>query len=281
MSKQSDLVGFTQGSVKLTVDANSTDEDVVLIQDSNDVDVASLRINNGAFIVKGKNASQPVQLQTHDGNEDIEVDPDGFIKMETAGSERLRIDASGNLLVGTTSSTGAVAKGIAVHFTSASGVGLELQGSNTGGTFPAAVFRDGAGTDCGSIDINATANTTAYTTSSDYRLKQDVQPMVNSINRLKELKPCVWNWVSSPETKGEGFLAHEAQAVVPAAVTGEKDQVETVEVTDEDGNVTTETRPVHQGIDQSKLVPLLTAALQEALQKIDALETRISALETN
>jgi hypothetical protein len=77
----------------------------------------------------------------------------------------------------------------------------------------------------------------------------------------------------------DGFLAHEVQAFVPECVTGEKDQVETVEVTDEDGNVTTETRPVHQGIDQSKLVPLLTAALQEALQKIDALEARIVSLE--
>ncbi len=67
--------------------------------------VGSINTNAGAFVVKGASASAPVQLQTHDGNEDIEVDPDGFIKMETAGSERLRIDASGNLLVGQTSAS--------------------------------------------------------------------------------------------------------------------------------------------------------------------------------
>jgi hypothetical protein len=139
--------------------------------------------------------------------------------------------------------------------------------SPTSGTYPAVIFYDGINTDCGSIDVDTTANTTAYTTSSDYRLKQDVEPLVGSIDRVLQLKPCKWNWVNSPETKGEGFLAHEAQAVVPESVTGTKDAV------DDDGN------PVYQGIDQSKLVPLLTAALQEALAKIETLEAKVAALE--
>jgi hypothetical protein len=76
-----------------------------------------------------------------------------------------------------------------------------------------------------------------------------------------------FNFIADPDRTVDGFLAHEVQAFVPEAVTGEKDEV------DKDGN------PVYQGIDQSKLVPLLTAALQEALQKIEALEARITALE--
>ncbi len=88
-------------------------------------------------------------------------------------------------------------------------------------------------------------------------------------------------------------MAHEAQEVVPECVTGAKDAMRTeeYEVTpaflDNDGNIATEAVmgerevPNYQGIDQSKLVPLLTAALQEALTKIDALTTRIEALEGN
>jgi hypothetical protein len=83
-----------------TVTFTSNEGDALLIEQADGTDVGSLRINNGSFIIKGKHSTNPVQIQTHDGNEDIEVDPDGFIKMETAGSERLRIDASGNLMVG-------------------------------------------------------------------------------------------------------------------------------------------------------------------------------------
>jgi hypothetical protein len=90
--------------------------------------------------------------------------------------------------------------------------------------------------------------------------------MSNSIDRLKQLKPSTWSWTQDG-SHGEGFLAHEAQTVVPESVTGTKDAV------DDEGN------PVYQGIDQSKLVPLLTSALQEAITKIEDLETRIQALE--
>jgi hypothetical protein len=135
-------------------------------------------------------------------------------------------------------------------------------------------------------------SSTAYNTSSDYRLKTDAQPMTGASDRVLALKPVNFEWISSGE-RVDGFLAHEAQEVVPEAVTGTKDAMRdeeyevTAAVLDADGMVVTEavmgTRsvPDMQGIDQSKLVPLLTAALQEALNKIEAMETRLAALEAN
>ena len=95
-------IGTSTPAAIATIKTASNEEDALLIEQADGTDVGSLSINNGSFILKGKNASSPVQIQTHDGNEDIEVDPDGFIKMETAGSERLRIDASGRVLIDTT-----------------------------------------------------------------------------------------------------------------------------------------------------------------------------------
>lgn len=114
------------------------------------------------------------------------------------------------------------------------------------------------GTTVGSITRSGTTGV-AYNTSSDYRLKENVQPIASASERVKQLNPCRFNFVGETRTV-DGFLAHEAQAVVPESVTGDKDAV------DAEGN------PVYQGIDQSKLVPLLTAALQEALARIEALE---------
>lgn len=114
--------------------------------------------------------------------------------------------------------------------------------------------------------ITTTGSTTSFNTSSDYRLKTDAQPMVDASARVQALNPVNFEWISSGE-RVDGFLAHEAQEVVPEAVHGTKDAL------DEEGN------PEYQGIDQSKLVPLLTKALQEALTKIEALEARVTALE--
>jgi len=121
-----------------------------------------------------------------------------------------------------------------------------------------------AGAIVGSVAVTATG--TSYNTSSDYRLKTDVQDMTDALDRLADLRPVNFEWISDG-TRVDGFLAHEAAETVPEAVTGEKDAV------DADGE------PIYQGIDQAKLVPLLTAALQEAVAKIDALETRVAALE--
>jgi len=121
------------------------------------------------------------------------------------------------------------------------------------------------GTTAGTITSNAT--TTSYATSSDYRLKENVVELTGATDRLKQIPVHRFNFIADPDTTVDGFLAHEVQAIVPEAVTGEKDAV------DGDGNI------IPQGIDQSKLVPLLTAALQEAITKIETLEVRIAALE--
>jgi hypothetical protein len=120
-------------------------------------------------------------------------------------------------------------------------------------------------TTVGTISVTTTA--TAYNTSSDYRLKENVVPLTGAINRLNQLQVHRFNFISDPDKTVDGFLAHEAQAIVPECATGTKDEV------DADGN------PVYQGIDQSKLVPLLTAALQEALAEIESLKARVTALE--
>jgi hypothetical protein len=178
-------------------------------------------------------------------------------------TERMRIDSTGNIIVENISTTGngyfkvpvaSATKGAWVSLTSATGLRKHLR------------FENGDG-EVGSISTNASA--TAYTTSSDYRLKENVVPLDGAITRLNQLPVHRFNFIADPDTVVDGFIAHEAAAVVPECVTGEKDEV------NEDGD------PVYQGIDQSKVVPLLTAALQEAIAMINALEARIAALELN
>ena len=117
----------------------------------------------------------------------------------------------------------------------------------------------------GSITANTNVGV-AYNTTSDYRLKENIVAISDGITRLKTLKPSRFNWKEDTSITVDGFIAHEVTAV-PEAITGTKDEV------DEND------KPVYQSIDQSKLVPLLTAALQEAVAKIEVLETKVAALE--
>ena len=122
-------------------------------------------------------------------------------------------------------------------------------------------FFDGDSHSCGVVRINQSANTVSYNTSSDYRLKENVTELTDATTRLKQLQPKRFNFILDPNNiVHDGFLAHEVSSIVPEAISGDKDEV------DADGN------PVYQGIDQSKLVPLLVATIKE-------LEARITALE--
>ena len=136
------------------------------------------------------------------------------------------------------------------------------------------------GTQIGKIRRNGSNDSINYDTTSDYRLKDGIVNKTDGIEKLKQLKPRKFYWKSNEDkTLVDGFLAHEVSNVVPEAIGGEKDELEKnkdgTNKLDDKGN----TIPRYQGIDQSKLVPLLTAALQEAITKIETLEDRINALE--
>ena len=183
----------------------------------------------------------------------------GYWAWLTNAAERMRIDSSGNLLVGTTTSYGLTTLNVGATGTFA----LVLNSPNTSGTYYLQSFR-AATTVVGSITSNGSS--TSYNTSSDYRLKENIAPMSGALGVVQQLKPCTYTW-KSDGTNGQGFIAHELQEVVPDCVTGEKDAV------DEEGN------PKYQGIDTSFLVATLTAAIQELNAKVDAQAAEIKALK--
>ena len=149
--------------------------------------------------------------------------------------------------------------------------GISIKNPTVGTTFMR--FYSSSGSTVGTITQNGTSST-SYNTSSDYRLKENIIPMTGSIDRLKQLKPSRFNFIDqNKEDRAaiptvDGFIAHEVSDIIPESITGEKDGV------DFEGN------PEYQSIDQSKIVPLLTGALQEAISKIESLEARIKALES-
>ena len=237
---------------------------------------------------KYKNSSYPATMLNSDGEFVFKTAGNGTADNAISWTTAMTIKNNGQIqMAGYDGGTGACL-GINAQDSLAAAIYLRLiSAADSNQTM--IQFSDSAEQDCGTITTNASANTTAYNTSSDYRLKENVAPMTNQIARLKNLKPSTWDWKKEENyTGGEGFLAHELNTVVPLAVTGEKDAMrpEVLYVEGDEipegksvGDVKRAEIPKYQGVDYSKLVPLLTGALQEAVDKIEALEARIAALE--
>jgi hypothetical protein len=191
-------------------------------------------------------------------------------------TERFRINSGGtlysannNVHLGTETAVMSGGGRFTVHgdfFNSTAGAAFSTTNDSNGAIYMQ--FGNSVGTKIGSI-TRASSTSVAYNTTSDYRLKENVTTLQAATQLIKELNPVSYNFIGHAEEKSSGFIAHELQEVIPEAVTGEKD------ATYADGS------PNYQGVDLSKLVPLLTAALQEAIAKIETLEAKVAALEAS
>jgi hypothetical protein len=177
----------------------------------------------------------------------------------TNNTECARFDTSGKLLLGTTANPNSASLNVLADGASAA-VSVQVPSTSS---YTNVFFRNPNG-NVGSITTSGTS--TSYATSSDYRLKENVQPMQDALSVIAQLNPVTYTW-KADGSDGQGFIAHELQAVVPDCVTGEKDAV------DAEGN------PKYQGVDTSFLVGILTKAIQEQQALITALTARVAALE--
>jgi hypothetical protein len=197
--------------------------------------------------------------------------------------EAMRIVSGGQLCIGKTTT----AFGTVGSYFNASGQGLfTFNATDSGG---AGVYINRTGVD-GTVmlfykdtnnigSISVTGSATAYNTSSDYRLKENIAPLTGALSKVAQLKPVTYKWKSTGKN-GEGFIAHELAEVAPDAVTGEKDAVETVDDLDENGKVIgTKEVPKYQGIDVSFLVATLTAAIQELKAELDGVKAELATLK--
>ena len=266
---------------KIVFDGNAQDFYVGLDDSADD-----LLIGNGSTVGSnvaiGINASQVVQFNgaytfpTSDGssNQVLQTNGSGALSFATvsggvsgisssADATALTIDSSerlfvnNQLTVGDSSVLSLGIIGVKFNGTTNNGVVCETTRDATGSTFIR--FNDSDSNAIGSISQDG-ASSTAFSTSSDYRLKENVSYSFDATTRLNQLKPCRFNFIADASRTVDGFLAHEVSSIVPEAIVGDKDAV------NDDGSV----KP--QGIDQSKLVPLLVKAVQELAARVTTLE---------
>lgn len=252
------LVTYTNGVERVRVDTSGN----VGIGTSSPQ--ARLQVNSEARVVNGSNVCQLLV----DGSATY-FGPTGAaeLRFQNNLNTRAMFDTSGNLLVGKTAtddSTTGFAYRVAGYISVARNGGAPCYFNRTG-TDGAVVEIANDNSTVGSISVSGSS--TAYNTSSDYRLKENITPMTSALAKVSQLKPVTYKW-KVDGSDGEGFIAHELQEVLPQCVTGEKDAVDA------------EGKPVYQGIDTSFLVATLTAAIQEQQTLITQLQADIAELKT-
>jgi hypothetical protein len=241
----------------------------VTIDTSQKVGINTTSPNTGGNLtIKQSSSAYQLQLEQSNTTDNFSLrcdSNDGALTFSryqsSAYTERMRLTLDGNFLVGGTSVRDS---GKVSIDTSGNGLAIYVIPNTSAVDF--AIFRANSGTLCGAISRVGTTGAVTYTSTSDYRLKENITPMTGALNKIARLKPVTYTWKNGGQS-AEGFIAHELAEVCPDAVVGAKDQL------DADGN------PKYQGIDVSFLVATLTAAIQELSAKNDALTARIVALE--
>jgi hypothetical protein len=222
----------------------------------------------GVATIGAGSVSAPSLTTTGDTNTGVFFPAADTVAIGTGGSERMRTDSSGNLLFGTTATWGTAGSGNSFYVANNSDIETVRISNADSGSSPYNLIGFYRNKGASAIaKITTDGSTVAYNTSSDYRLKESIEPITNALSAVEQLKPVNWIWKESKKT-GQGFVAHELATVVPFAVTGEKDAV------DSEGN------PIYQGIDTSFLVAILTAAIQELKTIVDAQAQEIKALQS-
>jgi len=238
-------VNVSKKGIRIDTDGDTTQ---LSIGGNGNVEVDAPGVAGGRFLIDHDGST--IINEAGNGDYDFRVESDNK-------SHAIFVDASSYDVFFGISSTSYPTNANFVHINEQSGATMVVGGHS--GTHTVIQFRHNGATTVGSIVVNGSS--TSYNTSSDYRLKENVVAMTGATTRLKQLEPKRFNFIADEDdTIVDGFIAHEVQSVVPEAITGTHNEV------DADGN------PVYQGIDQSKLVPLLVATIKE-------LEARITALE--
>ena len=251
---------FTNTSSNFTIESKVQDKDIIFSGNDGGSVITALTLDMSAAGASAFNSyiTSTAIYGKGDDNTGIQFDGSDVITMHTGGTNRMTMASNGDVHIPNTSGNGYMTiKG------GSSETYVVHNGTATGNT-TLYMFKVG-GTEVGTI--NRTSSQTIYNTSSDYRLKENETAITDGITRVKQLKPYKFNFKVDPDTKVDGFFAHEVSGIVPEAISGEKDAVY------ENKDI----KP--QGIDQSKIVPLLTAALKESITKIETLETKVKALE--
>jgi hypothetical protein len=258
------IAGNTSGTV--TLDAPDIAGSTVLTLPATS---GTLNTSGAVNVVPAGSASNPSITTTGDTNTGMFFPAADTIAFSEGGVEAMRLDSSGNVLVGTTQvdPIGSQVNGTAILPNG------RIRLENVSTATPLLVGRGVVGrvadfyyitSNVGNINVTTTA--TAYVTSSDYRLKENVAPMTGALDKVALLKPVTYTW-KVDGSDGQGFIAHELQEVVPECVSGEKDGV------DAEGN------PEYQGVDTSFLVATLTAAIQELKAELDTVKAELAALK--
>ena len=257
--KNDGKVGINEASpTKLLSITSSTDYEGIIIKGAGhkQLTIESTQSSHQALVT----------FTTNSQNYSIGVDTDNDLTFHsgTAGSERMCITSGGKLFIGTTAAVrgseqisidAGSADVIACKTTAA---GLIIRKTSFTNGFLCLFEVDSNGFDVGSITSDG--STVSYTSASDYRLKENIQPMTNGLDRVKQFNPVKFEWKGTGK-QSEGFIAHEVDEIYSDCVEGEKDGERM------------------QTMDYGKITPLLVKAIQEQQTIIDDLKTRIETLE--